>query len=299
MVTCTATDASGNSSASSFTVSVTGVPTTTVVSAANAVYDGLPHGATATVTGSGGFSDSAPLVYAGALGTIYGPSPAPPVNAGTYDATATYAGSSGGYLGSTGTSRYTIARRAASVTPAAASKTFGTADPPLTGTLTGFVAADGVTASYGRAAGEAVGTYPITAVLAPATALANYAVTYGTATFTIVMPPAPTVSAAANPNMLLWSPNKTMVPVTVSGIAAGSGVTVITYSVADEYKKVQPSGTAAVDAAGRYSFVINLEAYRNGNDADGRFYTITVTAQDRFGRVASTTAIVRVPHDQQ
>jgi hypothetical protein len=137
------------------------------------------------------------------------------------------------------------------------------------------------------------------ALLSPAAALVNYAVNYGTATFTIVMPPAPTVSAAANPNMLLWSPNKTMVPVTVSGIAAGSGVTSIAYSVADEYKKVQPSGTAPVDAAGRYSFVVNLEAYRNGTDADGRFYTITVTAQDRFGRVVSTTTIVRVPHDQQ
>jgi hypothetical protein len=38
-----------------------------------------------------------------------------------------------------------------------------------------------------------------------------------------------------------------------------------------------------LDASGRYSFVVNLEAYRNGNDADGRIYTVTVTAQDQFG----------------
>jgi hypothetical protein len=89
-----------------------------------------------------------------------------------------------------------------------------------------------------------------------------------------------------------------MVPVTVTGSALGAGVT-IKYSVNDEYKKIQPSGTAVVDASGRYAFVVNLEAYRNGGDADGRFYTITVTATDQFGRAASTTTIVRVPHDQQ
>jgi hypothetical protein len=296
-VTCTATDASGNSSTASFTIKVTGLPTITTVSAANAVYDGLPHGATATAAGSGGFTASVPVGYSGASGTIYGPSPVPPVKAGTYAATALFAGS-GGYLSSTGTSLYTIAPKAASVMPAASSKLFGEPDPPLTGALSGFVAADGVTAVYSRAAGEALGTYPISAALAPASVLGNYAVTYGTAGFTILMPPAPTVTAAANPNTLLWSPNKTMVPVSVVGMAAGSGVTVA-YSVADEYKKVQPSGTATVDSTGRYSVVVNLEAYRNGNDADGRIYTITVTATDRFGRLVSTTTIVRVPHDQQ
>jgi hypothetical protein len=89
-----------------------------------------------------------------------------------------------------------------------------------------------------------------------------------------------------------------MVPVTVTGSALGSGVT-IAYSVKDEYKRVQPSGTAVVDANGRYAFVVSLEAYRNGGDADGRLYTITVTATDVFGRAASTTTVVRVPHDQQ
>ena len=40
--------------------------------------------------------------------------------------------------------------------PNAASKTYGAADPALTGTLTGFLAADGVTATYSRTAGETV-----------------------------------------------------------------------------------------------------------------------------------------------
>jgi hypothetical protein len=295
-VSCTATDGSGNTSTATFTVTVSRLATTTTVSAANAIYDRLPHGATANVAGSG-LSEPVAVTYTGAIGTVFGPSLAPPTSAGTYDASATYAGSAS-YLGSTGTARFTIARRPASVTPAAKSKAFATADPPLTGTLAGFVAADGVIATYSRTTGEAVGTYLISASLAPAAVLGNYAVTFNTAPFTIVMPPAPSLTATATPATLLWSPNKTMVPVTVTGSALGSGVT-IAYSVKDEYKKVQPSGTAVVDANGRYAFVVSLEAYRNGGDADGRFYTITVTATDVFGRAASTTTVVRVPHDQQ
>jgi hypothetical protein len=295
-VTCTAKDASGNPKTSTFVVTVDGMATTTIVSATDAVYDGAPHGATATTTAAG-LSQADTVIYSGANGTAYGPSSLPPVNAGAYDAKATF-NASGAYLGSSGTARFTIARRVASVTPAAASKTYGSTDPPLTGVLAGFVASDNITAVYSRAPGEAVGTYSISATLAPAAALANYAITYGTALFTIVMPPLPTVSDIANPNVLLWSPNKTLLPVTVSGVATGAGVK-ITYRVIDEYQKVQPSGTAVANSSGQYSFVVMLEAYRNGTDADGRLYTIVVTATDQFGRAASTQTTVRVPHDQQ
>ena len=295
-VSCTATDASGNTATASFPVTVSRLASTTTVSAANAIYDGLPHGATASATGTG-LSQSLTVTYAGASGTVYGPTTAAPIGAGTYGASASYA-ESASYLGSTGTRQFTIARRPASVTPAATSKSLGASDPPLTGTLAGFLAGDGVVAAYSRAAGEAVGTYPISASLAPSVATGNYAVTFNTATFTILLPPVPTVTATAMPPTLLWSPNKTMVPVTVSGAALGAGVT-IKYSVKDEYGKIQPSGTAVAGANGNYAFVVSLEAYRNGGDADGRYYTITVTATDQFGRVVSTTTIVRVPHDQQ
>jgi serine/threonine protein kinase len=63
----------------------------------------------------------------------------------------------------------TVNKRVASVTPNAASKTYGAADPnpQTTGTLNNFVAADHVTATYNRTPGEAVGTYPISAALSP------------------------------------------------------------------------------------------------------------------------------------
>src|SRR5207244_10229726 len=60
------------------------------------------------------------------------------------------------------TASFTIDPKTASVTPNAASKTYGAADPAFTGTLTGFLAGDGVTATYTRTAGETVVSSPYT-----------------------------------------------------------------------------------------------------------------------------------------
>src|SRR5947199_4208054 len=78
-----------------------------------------------------------------------------------------------------------ITKKAASVTPAAASKVYGSVDPAMSGALSGFLVADGVTASYSRAAGETVGSYTISAALSPAGVLSNYDITYNTASFDI------------------------------------------------------------------------------------------------------------------
>ena len=89
------------------------------------------------------------------------------------------------------TANFTIGKKTASVTPNAASKTYGDLDPAFTGTLTGFLAADGVTATYSRTAGETVlgSPYTISAVLSPAGVLSNYDITYKTADFTITKRP--------------------------------------------------------------------------------------------------------------
>src|SRR4029079_15809306 len=85
------------------------------------------------------------------------------------------------------TAQFTIGKKNASVTPNAASKTYGSHHPSFTGTLTGFLVADGVTATYSRTAGETVGAspYTISATLSPVGVLSNYAITYNTAEFTI------------------------------------------------------------------------------------------------------------------
>jgi hypothetical protein len=92
----------------------------------------------------------------------------------------------------------TISQRPASVTPNAASKTYGDANPTLTGTLDGFLPADNVTATYSRVAGETVAGSPylISATLSPIEVLGNYNLTYNTANFSITKRPI-TVTADA------------------------------------------------------------------------------------------------------
>ena len=111
-------------------------------------------------------------------------------------------------------------------------------------------------------------------------------------------PPAVTVSA--DPTML-WPPNGKMVPVTVLGAIpdACSAVNVSTAenSVIDEYGEIQPSRPVTLGAEGSYSFAILLQASRSGSDKNGRTYTITVSAKDDAGRLASGSTVVTVPQD--
>jgi len=112
----------------------------------------------------------------------------------------------------------------------------------------------------------------------------------------------PNVSCTVAPTTL-WPPNGKPVVVSVSGnITPGtqaipSGGT--TYSLIDEYGQVQPSGSVALDAGGTYSLEVSLLAARNGNDRDGRTYTIIVSARDNIGNDGSCSSVVTVAHDQR
>jgi uncharacterized repeat protein (TIGR03803 family) len=111
----------------------------------------------------------------------------------------------------------------------------------------------------------------------------------------------PSVTCMATPNTL-WPPDGKTVEVTVSGlITAGTqGIPAggTTFAVADEYKLVQPSGSFTADAGGSYSFTVPLIAARDGNDRDGRTYSINAVARDNIGNVGSCSSVVTVPHDQ-
>src|SRR5205823_10938038 len=102
-------------------------------------------------------------------------------------ATLSPAGVLGNYNITYNTADFTIEKKDASVTPNAANKIYGSADPAFTGTLVGFLAADNVTTTYSRTAGETVAgsPYKISATLSPAGVLGNYNITYNTADFTI------------------------------------------------------------------------------------------------------------------
>jgi hypothetical protein len=111
----------------------------------------------------------------------------------------------------------------------------------------------------------------------------------------------PSVSCGATPTVL-WPPNGKSVLVTVSGIitpgTSGLAPGGTAYAVMDEYGQVQPSGGIALATGGAYSFGVSLIAARNGNDQDGRTYTIVVGGKDKIGNIGSCSAVVTVPHDQ-
>src|SRR5207302_402072 len=123
------------------------------------------------------------------------------------------------------TASFSITAKAASVTPDAASKVYGSADPALTGTLSGFLAADGVTASYSRTAGETVlgGPYAISATLSPMAVLSNYAVTYNTASLSITAKAASVTPDTASKVYGSADPALTGI---LSGFLAADGVSV-------------------------------------------------------------------------
>ena len=116
---------------------------------------------------------------------------------------------------------------------------------------------------------------------------------------------APTVTVSATP-ATLWPPNGELVSVIVSGTItdSGSGSSGVNpssaaYMVEDEYGRIQPHGSITLQADGQYAFTIALQASRQGNDADGRQYTIIVSAQDNAGNEGSASTGVTVLHDQR
>ncbi len=115
----------------------------------------------------------------------------------------------------------------------------------------------------------------------------------------------PVVTIAATPAEI-WPPNGMMEPVTVSGTITdkepgGCGIDpgTVRYSVKDEYGEIQPSANIRLGTDGKYSFAVELQAWRRGDDKDGRQYTITVTAADFSGSMGSASVTVVVPHDQR
>jgi hypothetical protein len=183
---------------------------------------------------------------------------APGETATTYVMTPTASDSGTGRLNNydvtylTGT--FTITRKAASVTPNAASKTYGGTDPTLTGTLTGFLVGDGVAASYSRTAGETVlgSPYAISATLSPAGVLANYNITSNTAAFTITRAATSTaLTSSLNPATYGQAITLTATVTSTAGVPTGS----VTFT-----DGVTTLGSAPVNVSGVATLVVSLPA---------------------------------------
>jgi hypothetical protein len=73
----------------------------------------------------------------------------------------------------------------------------------------------------------------------------------------------------------------------------------LTYTVIDEYARIQPSGQIALETDGSFSFTVWLQARRRGDDSDGRHYAITIAAQDVAGNSQTLSSTLTVPHDRR
>lgn len=203
-------------------VSATVTTATIMLSNLSDTYDGTPKAATATTNPPGLTGVS--ITYTGTGSTVYAVSTTPPTNAGTYSVDASL--NNPNYQASDALGTLVISPVSASVTPNAASKIYGSADPAFTGTLSGFLPTDGVTATYSRTAGETVGSYAISASLTPAGVLSNYTVTYNTAALTITK--AALTVTANNATRPFGAANPAFTG-TIAGIRNGDNITA-TYS---------------------------------------------------------------------
>jgi hypothetical protein len=162
----------GSSSFADYTIAK--AASVTKVTAADATYDGDPHGATAKVTGAGGLDTGLAVSYIGRAGTTYGPSATPPTAAGAYTASASYAGDAN-HTDSKDSADYTIERAPLTITGDDKTQQYSDLQPTLTWQYGGFVDSEGpgvltgtttcTTTATASAAGNITspaGDYPIT-----------------------------------------------------------------------------------------------------------------------------------------
>jgi sugar lactone lactonase YvrE len=127
------------------------------------------------------------------------------------------------YTTVTATVQLTVTKAALTVTANDQTMSYGGTLPALTGTLTGVVTGDGITASYATAAtsSSAAGTYPITATLNdPNSKLGNYTVTNTPGTLTIGMA-TPALTWAA-PAAIVYGTKLSATQLNASSKVAGS-----------------------------------------------------------------------------
>ena len=111
----------------------------------------------------------------------------------------------------------------------------------------------------------------------------------------------PTLGLAADPSEIS-PPNGNLTNVSINGTGAdsGSGLAQVSYVVNDEYGTALSIDARSLSgAAASWIEGLLVEARRDGNDRDGRLYTVTATVTDVAGRTSTAQTTVRVLHDQR
>jgi hypothetical protein len=248
------------------TLAVNTVGLTVTADAQTKVYGGVDPSLTYQVKGLAG-GDTAATALSGSLLRASGES------VGGYAiAQGTLAASTNYTLSFTGAT-LTITKAALVVTPENQKATYGSALPVLSGSLTGVVSGDGITASYSTAATSTstVGGYAITATLSdPNNKLSDYTVTNNSGTLTVS--PASLTVTAASATMVYGSALPTLSG-SLTGVISGDGITA-SYSTA----------ATSTSAAGGYAITATLA------DPNSKLSDYTVTNNSGTLTISQATA---------
>ena len=158
---------------------------------------------------------------------------------------------------------FTIAKRAATVTADAKSKTYGTFDPTLTATVTGAVGSDVLHYTLTRSAGEDVGTYAIS-VNVNDNDNPNYEVTTSGSQFTITRALAMVVADSVTK---VYGETDPLLTTSVGGLRFGDEESVISYTVSRE----------AGEDAGDYAITLTGDAVQGNYNVTYLPATFTIT----------------------
>ena len=199
------------------------------------------------MTGAGGLNLAPAPVYS--CGHV-------PVDVADSGCTAsyTYPGDAN-HEGSFASVTYTINQAGASVTPDSFTRQYSDLNPTFTGTLSGFLASDGVTAVYNTTAtpASAPGNYDITATLSPAAVLGNYNITYNKGTVKIIKEDASVAFEAMNPAALQ-----------VSAPGGSLNASALTLKVYVQEQPDLPAATAAAGNINRADLTVTLAPLAGG-----------------------------------
>ena len=189
-----------------------------------------------------------------------------PVVVGGYPITAAISGSAASnYTAAVTQGTLTVTPAVVTVTVNPATRVYGVANPTFTGTLTGVLNSDAVTALYSTTAtiSSTVGTYPITATLSGAAAgnytanvvQANLTITQATPTITWATPAAITYGTALSATQLNASSTVagsfTYSPAAGTVLTAGAQALTVTFTPTDatDYTTASASVTLTVNKA--------------------------------------------------
>lgn len=202
-VTFTPSDTNYQSATAAVTMTVTRAPLTVTAEDATRPYGAENPAFTASYAGF--VLDQNPSALGGALSFATIAEASSPV--GTY-AVAPSGLTSANYAITYVAGTLSITSGTLEVTAASVERSYGTANPTLTGTISGLLAADGIVVTYQTAADQAspAGTYPVEAVISdPNGRIGNYAVTLTPGTLTVT--PAALVVTASSATRAYGQPN--------------------------------------------------------------------------------------------